>query len=69
MTTGRSETRVRQELRDASDAVIEDAVVHADCMALRGLLYQLTGDEAKAFDRSYNERKIDHDTGNGNWPF
>jgi 4-hydroxyacetophenone monooxygenase len=35
----------RQELLDASDAVIEDAVVYADPMVLRGLLYQLTGDE------------------------
>jgi len=35
---------VRAELRDASDAVIDDAIAHADPMVLRGLLYQLTGD-------------------------
>jgi 4-hydroxyacetophenone monooxygenase len=36
---------VRQELLEASDAQIEDAVQYADGMVLRGLLYQLTGDE------------------------
>src|ERR1700690_4065269 len=35
----------RQELLDASDEQIEDAVTYADPMVLRGLLYQLTGDE------------------------
>lgn len=35
----------RAELLEASDAVIEDAVAYADPMVLRGLLYQLTGDE------------------------
>ena len=34
----------RPELRAADDAVIEDAVAHADPMVLRGLIYQLTGD-------------------------
>ena len=34
----------RAELRDASDALIDDAIAHADPMVLRGLLYQLTGD-------------------------
>ncbi len=34
----------RPELRAADDAVIEDAIAHADAMVLRGLLYQLTGD-------------------------
>lgn len=38
----------RHELLDASDDFIEDAVAHADPMVLRGLLYQLTGDEALA---------------------
>ena len=38
----------RQELLDATDATIEDAVRHADPLALRGLLYQLTGDEEVA---------------------
>ncbi|HJQ48485.1 MAG TPA: NAD(P)/FAD-dependent oxidoreductase [Amycolatopsis sp.] len=33
------------ELREASDEQIEGAVAHADPMVLRGLLYQLTGDE------------------------
>ncbi len=43
------EASVRPELCAASDAVIEDAVGHADLMVLRGLLYQLTGDpELKA---------------------
>jgi 4-hydroxyacetophenone monooxygenase len=39
---------VRQELLEASDEVIEDAVSYADPVALRGLLYQLTGDEEVA---------------------
>jgi 4-hydroxyacetophenone monooxygenase len=39
---------VRQELLQASDAVIEDALEHVDPLVLRGLLYQLTGDEAVA---------------------
>jgi 4-hydroxyacetophenone monooxygenase len=38
----------RQELLDATDAFIDDAVKRADPMALRGLLYQLTGDESIA---------------------
>jgi 4-hydroxyacetophenone monooxygenase len=38
----------RQELLDASDATIDDAVEHADPIVLRGLLYFLTGDEAIA---------------------
>lgn len=39
------EATVRPELLEASDAVIEDAVEHGDPMVLRGLLYQLTGDD------------------------
>lgn len=35
----------RAELLEADDAFIEDAVKHADPMALRGLIYQMTGDE------------------------
>jgi 4-hydroxyacetophenone monooxygenase len=35
----------RPELLAASDAAIEDAVKYADPLALRGVLYQLTGDE------------------------
>ena len=38
------ETSSRAELLAADDAVIEDAIAHADPMVLRGLLYQLTGD-------------------------
>src|SRR5580698_7333761 len=37
---------VRSELLAANDETIEDAVQFADPMVLRGLLYQLTGDEA-----------------------
>jgi 4-hydroxyacetophenone monooxygenase len=48
MAMARSESHVREELLTASDAVIEDAVAHADLLALRGLLYQLTGDEEVA---------------------
>ena len=48
MATGRLESHVREELLAASDAVIEDAVVHADLLVLRGLLYQLTGDDEVA---------------------
>jgi len=39
------EVSSRPELRSADDATIEDAVGHADPMVLRGLLYQLTGDD------------------------
>ena len=39
---------VRHELLEATDATIEDAVRFADPMVLRGLLYQLTGDEGVA---------------------
>jgi 4-hydroxyacetophenone monooxygenase len=35
----------RQELLGATDAVIDDAVLYTDPMVLRGLLFQLTGDE------------------------
>ena len=38
----------RPELLEASDATIEDAVQYADPLVLRGLLYQLTGDESLA---------------------
>ena len=39
------EVPVRPELLNASDEVIEDAVNRADVMVLRGLIYQLTGDQ------------------------
>jgi 4-hydroxyacetophenone monooxygenase len=39
---------VRQELLDATDETIDDAVKFADPMVLRGLLYQLTGDDTVA---------------------
>jgi 4-hydroxyacetophenone monooxygenase len=39
---------VRTELVEATDEQIDDAVSYADPMALRGLLYQLTGDESVA---------------------
>jgi 4-hydroxyacetophenone monooxygenase len=35
----------RQELLAATDAEIDDAISYADPISLRGLLYQLTGDE------------------------
>lgn len=38
----------RPELLDATDDTIDDAVCYADPMVLRGLLYQLTGDETIA---------------------
>jgi 4-hydroxyacetophenone monooxygenase len=41
----------RTELLEATDEEIEDAVQFADLVALRGLLYQLTGDEAVANTR------------------
>ena len=41
----------RPELLEASDAVIEDAIAHADPMVLRGLVYQLTGDPEVAATR------------------
>ncbi|MFV0532034.1 MAG: hypothetical protein ACK5MR_00080 [Cumulibacter sp.] len=36
------------ELLDASDELIENAVQYADPLVLRGLVYQLTGDERLA---------------------
>jgi 4-hydroxyacetophenone monooxygenase len=42
------EAPVRPELLEASDEIIDDAVKYADPMVLRGLLYQLTGDEEVA---------------------
>jgi 4-hydroxyacetophenone monooxygenase len=42
------EAPVRPELLEASDELIDDAVKYADPMVLRGLLYQLTGDEEVA---------------------
>jgi 4-hydroxyacetophenone monooxygenase len=48
MAMGKHESHVREELLAASDEVIEDAVDHADISALRGLLYQLTGDDEVA---------------------
>ena len=46
--TGRGTAMVEksQELLTASDETIDEAVRHADPMVLRGLLYQLTGDES-----------------------
>ena len=38
----------REELLSAADEVIDDAVQYADPMVLRGLLYQLTGDDEVA---------------------
>src|SRR5271155_50227 len=38
----------RSELLTATDEMIDDAVKYADPMVLRGLLYQLTGDESIA---------------------
>ena len=37
--------QARPELLEASDATIDDAVRYADPLVLRGVLYQLTGDE------------------------
>ena len=36
----------QNELLSASDAEIDDAMQYASPMVLRGLLYQLTGDES-----------------------
>jgi len=38
----------KSELLTATDETIDDAVKYADPMVLRGLLYQLTGDEGIA---------------------
>ncbi|MGD9958352.1 FAD-dependent oxidoreductase [Nocardioides sp.] len=48
-------TADRHELLEASDETIEDAVGYADAMVLRGLLYQLTGDEMLASDIPVDE--------------
>lgn len=44
--------RPRNELLNATDETIEDALKHADPMALRGLLYQLTGDASVSATRA-----------------
>jgi 4-hydroxyacetophenone monooxygenase len=36
----------RPELPEATDEMIDEAVKYADPMVLRGLIYQLTGDES-----------------------
>ncbi|WP_106348684.1 NAD(P)/FAD-dependent oxidoreductase [Antricoccus suffuscus] len=41
-------TTMHDELLVASDETIDDAVQHADPLVLRGLVYQLTGDESLA---------------------
>jgi len=43
-----AKVRIGDELRQASDATIEECVRHADAVVLRGLVYQLTGDEKLA---------------------
>ena len=48
-----------EELRAASDAVIDDAVSYADPMVLRGLLHQLTGDPEVAGTRVTPQVSID----------
>ena len=47
MTLEQDDT-ARAELLAASDETIDDAVMYADPLVLRGLLYQLTGDEEVA---------------------
>jgi 4-hydroxyacetophenone monooxygenase len=49
--TGAGTKQLTQELCEASDATIEAAVAAADPMVLRGLIYQLTGDEEVAATR------------------
>ena len=46
-----ADATVASELLEASDEEIERAVAHAEPMVLRGLLYQLTGDEEVAATR------------------
>jgi 4-hydroxyacetophenone monooxygenase len=43
-----AKTTARPELLEATGAQIDDAVSYADPMALRGLIYQLTGDDTLA---------------------
>jgi 4-hydroxyacetophenone monooxygenase len=53
----------RYELLRAADETIDDAVKHADPMALRGLLYQLTGDESlvamEVVSRTYGNSEME----------
>lgn len=46
----------RIELLQATDAQIEDAVLYSDPMSLRGLIYQLTGDEELAEAKTVKNR-------------
>ncbi len=48
LNLGAEPESARTELLEATDEQIDDAVTYADPMALRGLLYQLTGDESIA---------------------
>jgi 4-hydroxyacetophenone monooxygenase len=48
--------RVRSELLAATDSEIEDAVLYSDLMSLRGLIYQLTGDDELAAVRTLKSR-------------
>jgi 4-hydroxyacetophenone monooxygenase len=57
MATSRGTTR--SELLGTSDQQIEDVVGYADPMALRGLLYQLTGDETVATTAVTPQASID----------
>jgi 4-hydroxyacetophenone monooxygenase len=43
---GAEQESARRELLEATDEQIDDAVTYTDPMALRGLLYQLTGDQS-----------------------
>ncbi len=63
------EAKVTDELAQASDATIVDAIANADPLILRGLLFQLTGDETLAsmpietvaFGYSYQDRLANPD--------
>lgn len=56
LTDAMDDPGVRHELLTASDAQIDDAVLYSDPMSLRGLIYQLTGDEEVASARTSKNR-------------
>ncbi len=49
----------KSELLTATDETIDDAVKYADPMVLRGLLYQLTGDESIAATQATTAAMLD----------
>src|SRR5215469_4635627 len=59
----------KTELLTATDETIDDAVKYADPMVLRGLVYQLTGDESIAATQATTADIRDSDSERGSKDF